>query len=144
MSKSYERVCDLAHLQSVVKEIMRDVGDDGIVLLRGDLASGKTALVKAFANAMGIKETISSPTFSILHEYEEKLFHYDIYQCGVEGFLQSGLVEKLDCKGYHLIEWGERAFETLLHHFGIAYSTIDITTTESSNRRYKVNIHAYA
>mgnify|MGYP006323546389 CR=1 FL=1 len=143
MSKTYERVCDLAQLQNLVKEVMYDVGDDGIILLRGNLASGKTAFVKAFAKAMAIKEDISSPTFSILNEYEEKLFHYDIYQCGVEGFLQSGLVEKLDCKGYHLIEWGESTFETLLRHFGIAYSTIDITT-ESSKRRYKVNIHAYA
>ena len=143
MSKTYERVCDLAQLQNLVKEVMYDVGDDGIILLRGNLASGKTAFVKAFAKAMAIKEDISSPTFSILNEYEEKLFHFDFYQCGVEGFLQSGLVEKLDCKGYHLIEWGESTFETLLHHFGIAYSTIDIKT-ESSKRRYKVNIHAYA
>lgn len=143
MSKTYERVCDLAQLEGLVTEIISDIRAEGIILLRGNLASGKTAFVKAFAKAMAIKEDISSPTFSILHEYEERLFHYDIYQCGVEGFLQSGLVEKLDCKGYHLIEWGESTFETLLRHFGIAYSTIDITT-ESSKRRYKVNIHAYA
>jgi len=142
MSKIYERVCDLAQVQSLVKEIIDDVRDEGIILLRGNLASGKTAFVKAFAKALDIKEDISSPTFSILHEYKEKLFHYDIYQCGVEGFLKSGLVEKLECEGYHLIEWGESTFETLLRHLGIAYSTIDITT-ESSKRRYKVNIHAY-
>jgi tRNA threonylcarbamoyladenosine biosynthesis protein TsaE len=143
MSKIYEKVCDLAHLESFAEEIMRDMGTEGIILLRGNLATGKTAFVKAFAKRLGLKEDIASPTFSILHEYEEKLFHYDIYQCGVEGFLKSGLVEKLDCVGYHLIEWGESEFEALLRHFGIAYSTIDITT-ESSKRRYKVNIHAYA
>lgn len=143
MSKVYEKVCDLAHLESFAEEVIRDVGTEGIILLRGNLASGKTAFVKAFAKGLGIKEDISSPTFSILHEYAGKLFHYDIYQCGVEGFLKSGLVEKLDCVGYHLIEWGEGEFETLLRHFGISYSTIDITT-ESSKRRYKVNIHAYA
>ena len=143
MSNVYEKVCDLAHLESFAEEIIRDVGTEGIILLRGNLASGKTAFVKAFAKRLGLKEDIASPTFSILHEYEEKLFHYDIYQCGVEGFLASGLVEKLECSGYHLIEWGEGSFETLLRHFGIAYSTIDITT-ESSKRRYKVNIHAYA
>ena len=143
MSKSYEKVCDLTHLKSLVKEIISDIGNEGVILLRGNLASGKTAFVKAFASALGVEEDISSPTFSILHEYEGQLFHYDIYQCGVEGFLKSGLVEKLDCTGYHLIEWGEGEFETLLHHFGISYSTIDITT-ESSKRRYKVNIHAYA
>ena len=143
MSKSYEKVCDLTHLKSLVKEIISDIGNEGVILLRGNLASGKTAFVKAFASALGVEEDISSPTFSILHEYEGQLFHYDIYQCGVEGFLKSGLVEKLECVGYHLIEWGEGEFEALLHHFGISYSTIDITT-ESSKRRYKVNIYAYA
>lgn len=143
MSKSYEKVCDLTHLKSLVKEIISDIGNEGVILLRGNLASGKTAFVKAFASALGVEEDISSPTFSILHEYEGQLFHYDIYQCGVDGFLKSGLVEKLDCVGYHLIEWGESEFEALLRHFGISYSTIDITT-ESSKRRYKVNIHAYA
>ncbi len=143
MSKIYEKVCDLTHLKSLVKEIISDIGDEGVILLRGNLASGKTAFVKAFASSLKIEEDISSPTFSILHEYAGKLFHYDIYQCGVKGFLKSGLIEKLECAGYHLIEWGEGEFETLLHHFGISYSTIDITT-ESSKRRYKVNIHAYA
>jgi len=143
MSKVYKKVSDLGHLESFVEEIIRDIGPEGIILLRGNLASGKTAFVKSFASVLKIQEDISSPTFSILHEYEGKLFHYDIYQCGVEGFLKSGLIEKLECVGYHLIEWGESEFETLLRHFGIPYSTIDITT-ESSKRRYKVNIHAYA
>ena len=143
MSKTYERVCDLAQLQNLVKEVMYDVGDDGIILLRGNLASGKTAFVKAFAKAMAIKEDISSPTFSILNEYEEKLFHYDIYQCGSEGFLQNGLIEKLDEDGYHLIEWGDASFEAVLQKFGLRYSTIDIETTDLK-RIYKVNIDAYA
>jgi tRNA threonylcarbamoyladenosine biosynthesis protein TsaE len=143
MSQCYEKVCDLAHLDAFAKEIQQALGSSGILLLRGNLASGKTAFVKAFANALGIKEAISSPTFSILHEYESKLFHYDIYQCGTEGFLKSGLIEKLDSEGYHLIEWGEHEFEKLLQHFGFAYSTIDITTMDLQ-RNYKVHINAHA
>lgn len=143
MSKSYEKVCDLAHLDAFTEEIKRELGHSGVLLLRGNLASGKTAFVKAFAKVLDIKESISSPTFSILHEYEGKLFHYDIYQCGTDGFLKSGLIEKLDVDGYHLIEWGESEFEKLLHHFGIAYSTIDIETMDLK-RKYKVHINAYA
>lgn len=143
MSKSYEKVCDLAHLDAFAEEIKRELGHSGVLLLRGNLASGKTAFVKAFAKVLDIKESISSPTFSILHEYEGKLFHYDIYQCGTDGFLKSGLIEKLDADGYHLIEWGESEFEKLLHHFGIAYSTIDIETMDLK-RKYKVHINAYA
>ena len=143
MSQAYEKVCDLAHLATFAQEIKSQLGTSEVVLLRGNLASGKTAFVKAFAKALGIEEAISSPTFSILHEYEGKLFHYDIYQCGSDGFLKSGLMEKLECTGYHLIEWGDAAFEKLLCHFGIPYSTIDIETLDLK-RNYKVHIHAYA
>ncbi|KFL35244.1 ATPase [Sulfurospirillum sp. SCADC] len=136
-------MCDLAHLNAFAKEIRNQLGNASVLLLRGNLASGKTAFVKAFAQVLGIKDAISSPTFSILHEYERKLFHYDIYQCGSNGFLQSGLIEKLDAEGYHLIEWGDAEFEKLLHHFGIGYSTIDIETIDLK-RNYKVHINAYA
>ncbi|AFL68534.1 tRNA (adenosine(37)-N6)-threonylcarbamoyltransferase complex ATPase subunit type 1 TsaE [Sulfurospirillum barnesii] len=143
MRESFDIVCDIAHLDVLAEEIKASLGDAGVLLLRGNLASGKTTFVKAFAKQLGIKEAIASPTFSILHEYEDKLFHYDIYQCGTEGFLKSGLIEKFDCKGYHLVEWGEGEFENLLRHFGIAYGTIDITPNDLK-RHYKVKIHAYA
>ena len=143
MKKVYEIVCDLAHLDEFAQSILDELKEEGIILLRGNLASGKTAFVKAFAKLLAIQEPISSPTFSILHEYDDKLFHYDIYQCGIDGFLKSGLMEKLDCKGYHLIEWAEADFEALLRQFGIAYSTIDIEI-ELSKRKYKVEINAHA
>ena len=143
MSRYFEKVCDLTHLDAFATEIKDALGNGGVLLLRGNLASGKTAFVKAFANTLGIKEAIASPTFSILHEYAGKLFHYDIYQCGSKGFLQSGLIEKLDAEGYHLIEWGDAEFEKLLRHFGVGYSTIDIETMDLK-RNYKVQINAYA
>lgn len=143
MKKSYLRESDVAHLPKLTEEILSDVGSSGIILLRGNLASGKTSFVSAFAKALGIDEAISSPTFSILHEYEKGLFHYDIYQCGSEGFLQNGLIEKLDEDGYHLIEWGDASFEAILQKFGLRYSTIDIETLDLK-RIYKVNIDAYA
>lgn len=143
MSKTYEKVCDLAHLQEIAHDVLSELNEGGIILLRGTLASGKTTFVKAFANVLGIKTPVASPTFSILHEYEGKLFHYDIYQCKTEGFLKSGLMEKLDCAGYHLIEWGDEEFETLLKHYGFEYLTIDIGI-ETSKRIYKVTRHAHA
>ena len=139
-----EYVSDLAHLPKIVHELHTHLGSEGsIILLRGNLASGKTTFVKYFAQELGITDTVSSPTFSILHEYDALLFHYDIYQCGSEGFLKSGLMEKLDLYGYHLIEWAEKDFETLLQHYAIPYSTIDIISKDEQ-RIYKVNIHAYA
>lgn len=142
MKKTYLRESDLAHLPKLTEDILSDIGSFGIILLRGNLASGKTSFVTAFAKTLGIDEAISSPTFSILHEYEKGLFHYDIYQCGSEGFLQNGLIEKLDEDGYHLIEWGDASFEAILQKFGLRYSTIDIETIDLK-RIYKVNIDAY-
>ena len=63
MSLCYEKVCDLAHLDAVATEIKSALGNGGVLLLRGNLASGKTAFVKAFAKALGIDEAISSQTF---------------------------------------------------------------------------------
>lgn len=139
----YTKSCDLTTLPALAKEIRQQMPKGGILLLRGNLASGKTSFVKAFANVLGIKEDIASPTFAILHEYDQKLFHYDIYQCGSEGFLSSGLLEKLDEEGYHLIEWGDIFFEKILQSFAFPYATLDIET-DDLKRTYKVDMNAYA
>ncbi|MDD2384647.1 MAG: tRNA (adenosine(37)-N6)-threonylcarbamoyltransferase complex ATPase subunit type 1 TsaE [Sulfurospirillaceae bacterium] len=139
----YTTSCDLTTLPALAKEIRQQMPKGGILLLRGNLASGKTSFVKAFANVLGIKKDIASPTFAILHEYDQKLFHYDIYQCGSEGFLSSGLLEKLDEEGYHLIEWGDIFFEKILQSFALPYATLDIET-DDLKRTYKVDMNAYA
>lgn len=143
MSKVSENICSLKELPKFALDVLKSLGDSGIVLLRGNLASGKTSFVQAFAHALGVNDVITSPTFSILHEYDKGIFHYDIYQCGSEGFLKNGLLEKLDEKGYHLIEWGDETFEKMLQRFKIPYTTIDITI-ENSKRLYKVQTHAHA
>src|SRR5574344_1173422 len=54
-----------------------------IICLEGDLGSGKTVFAKAFASALGITDNITSPTFTIIKEYdgaEKKLFHMDVYR----------------------------------------------------------------
>jgi len=140
---TYETTCDVTGLKALAQTIREQMGEEGILLLRGGLASGKTTFVQTFAAVLGIREPVFSPTFSILHEYENRLFHYDIYQCGTDGFVKSGLIEKLDSRGYHLIEWAMSDFEALLGRLGIAYGTLDIEE-KNDQRTYKVNIHAYA
>lgn len=135
--------CDLKELPTLALEIMHQMPQGGILLLRGNLASGKTSFVKAFANVLGVQADIASPTFSILHEYDQKLFHYDIYQCGSDGFLSSGLLEKFDEEGYHLVEWGDNSFEKILQRFGITYATLDIEIN-NLKRTYKVNMNAHS
>ncbi|WP_458701531.1 tRNA (adenosine(37)-N6)-threonylcarbamoyltransferase complex ATPase subunit type 1 TsaE [Sulfurospirillum sp. 1307] len=115
-------------LEDFVKEIIEKVGENGIILLKGDLASGKTTFVKAFVKALGLNSSVSSPTFSIMNEYDGKVCHYDIYQNGIEGFLQSGLLEKLDEPKYHLIEWADDKLEEILNNYGFEFLKIEIKT----------------
>ncbi len=95
-----------------------------IILLNGTLGSGKTTLVKEFLKSEGIKNIAVSPTFSIQNIYDNKIFHYDMYQKKDE-FLALGMLEELEKKGIHFIEWGEE-IEDILKHFGFDYLKINI------------------
>lgn len=80
-----------------------------IICLDGDLGSGKTIFAKGFAQALGIDENITSPTFNIIKEYysgEMPLFHMDVYR--LDGNIESiGLEEYFSKNGVVIIEWSE-------------------------------------
>ena len=114
---------------------------DGVVLLRGDLAAGKTTLVKSFAKVMGVEDCVTSPTFSLQQVYCKRLYHYDLYAKGLEHFLSLGLLEELAKEGLHCVEWGDKYLEDLLRDAGIAVATIDINKIDFQKREYIVCIH---
>lgn len=81
-----------------------------IVLLYGELGSGKTTLVRAFANVLGVRDEVTSPTFSLIQEYhgsEESLYHVDLYRLDdpEELIVEIGLHELLDGGQWIFIEW---------------------------------------
>jgi len=126
---------NIDELDSFIKGILEKLGSDKIILLKGDLASGKTTFVRKFVQNLGLHVEVSSPTFSIMHEYEDRVCHYDIYQNGINGFLQSGLLEKLDEPKYHLIEWADEKLEEILRKMGFEFLKIEIKV-EGDKRRY--------
>lgn len=79
-----------------------------VICLQGDLGSGKTVFAKAFAASMGIEENITSPTFTIIKEYEGsmKLFHMDVYRLS-EMKEDIGITEYFTKKGVCIIEWAD-------------------------------------
>lgn len=89
-----------------------------LMILRGDLGTGKTTLVKGIAQALDAAEAdeVTSPTFTLLHEYDGslngrpvKLFHIDVYRLDGERQLESlGLDELLTDDSVVLVEWGEK------------------------------------
>ena len=80
-----------------------------VICLDGELGSGKTVFVKGFAKALGIKETITSPTFSLVKEYfdgELPLFHMDVYRLDSDDET-IGLSDYLNSDAVCIIEWSE-------------------------------------
>jgi tRNA threonylcarbamoyladenosine biosynthesis protein TsaE len=103
-----------------------------VVALRGELASGKTCLVRGLAAQFASGENVSSPTFTIVNEYgsTRKLYHVDLYRLNDIADLAEIDCENLfDPDGVSVIEWAERA-EKLLppNRLDILFEHIDETT----------------
>ena len=107
---------NLDELKTAAKEILNHFPENKIFILNGDLGAGKTALVKAFAEVLGVEEQVSSPTFSIVHEYKglKAIYHFDLYRLNAtEDLLQIGFEEYLYANAYVFIEWPEIALPLL-------------------------------
>jgi len=115
-----------------LKKVIECVKNSGknIIILSGTLGSGKTTFVKEFVKSMKIDENVTSPTFSIQNIYEDRVFHYDLYNKTIDDFLRLGMLEELEKQGYHFIEWGEE-LEKVLRQFGFDYLKIEIELVEN-------------
>ncbi len=124
-------VVGLDEISRVVKWLDEKVRDkDIIVLLQGDLASGKTTLVKEYVSYLGLNEAVTSPTFSLQSIYGNKIFHYDIYNKSIEEFLALGLLEEFEKSGVHFVEWGDEKLKNLLKKLGFDILVIEIKQIE--------------
>lgn len=86
-----------------------------VICLNGDLGSGKTVFAKGFASALGVDETITSPTFNIVKEYttgELPLFHMDVYRLD-ETDVEIDFAEYFVKKGVSIIEWSDMIKDVL-------------------------------
>ena len=80
-----------------------------LICLNGELGSGKTVFVKGFAKALGIEETVTSPTFNLVKEYNDSelpLYHLDVYRLD-ENDKSIGLTDYLNSDAVVIIEWAE-------------------------------------
>lgn len=87
-----------------------------VVLLAGELGSGKTAFAQGFGRALGVDEPIVSPTFTLVRTYPGRLslVHVDVYRLDhLQEVVDLGLPELLDEGGVALIEWGDMAAPAL-------------------------------
>jgi len=134
--------CRLEELGTFVKDVLEKF-PSGVVVLKGDLAAGKTTFVKEVAKALGVDDEVTSPTFSLQQCYGESIYHYDMYNHGLEHFISLGMLEELDKNGLHLVEWGDDELVDILASADIKTITIQITKTTNDTRQYEVD-YAYA
>ena len=93
------------------EEIARQAKPGEIYTLNGDLGVGKTVFTKGIASGLGIKEPVTSPTFTIIQEYDSgrlPLYHFDVYRIGdPEEMDEIGYEDYFYGQGICLIEWAE-------------------------------------
>lgn len=128
----------LSQLPQLCERIVAELPQGGVIVLQGDLASGKTTLTQAFARYLGMEDAVTSPTFSLQQRYGEKLYHYDLYNYGFEKFLSMGMMEELEHEGYHLVEWGDDTLVGWLKRCGIETIILKITKCDDESRCYEV------
>ena len=105
-----------------------------IIVLTGDLGSGKTKFTEGFLSYFGLENEISSPTFTIVNEYKNgkaTIFHFDVYRLeDIDEFYAIG-GEEYFSKGICIIEWGDIIKEALPKH----YTTITICKDEQDTEK---------
>ena len=129
---------ELDKIVSKISSLTEKKDNDYVVILRGDLASGKTTFVKHFVKSLNLDDTVTSPTFSLQSIYSEKVFHYDVYNKTLEEFISLGLLEEFEKDGIHFVEWGDERLEELLKSYGFNVLVLNIEKKDDK-RQYIIN-----
>ncbi len=114
----------MSQIRTQDAEETRDVGrrlggtlqPGDVLALTGPLGAGKTVFAQGVAESLGIDEPVTSPTFTLISEYEGRMpfYHMDLYRLGTpDEFVWLGVEEMLNGSGVSLVEWSEKAGEEL-------------------------------
>lgn len=121
----------LEELDGAAEKFLSAIRSNRIVCLYGAMGAGKTTLIKSLCKAMGVKDTVVSPTFALINEYSdgkgEPVYHFDFYRINkLEEVFDFGYEEYFySDQGICLIEWPE-LIESILPSEGVVRFTIDV------------------
>lgn len=111
----------LNEIDKISKIILDNIKHINIVLLKGDLGSGKTTLVKSILKKLGVNDEIKSPTFSIVNEYDHPsgpIYHFDLYRIEkIDELDVIGFEEYIDNCNICFIEWPEVGMEKIFGNY---------------------------
>ena len=111
--------------EAIGREMAQRLAPGAVVAFTGDLGAGKTAFVRGMAQGLGISQRVTSPTFTIVNEYEgpTPLFHFDMYRLsGSEDLFDIGWEDYLSRGGVCAVEWSEQVADALPE--GTVYVTL--------------------
>lgn len=132
----------LNDLPKVATSIIDFVGDEKIWVLVGEMGAGKTTLTKALGQALGVLDTVKSPTFSIVNEYltdkEETVYHFDFYRLeSPEEAVSIGVEEYFYSGNLCILEWPQKIGGLMPDKF----LKIEIEDLGGEQRHYKLSKH---
>lgn len=136
-----ELVCEsLEGIDEVAKQLIAFGRDINIWLFDGEMGAGKTTLIKSLCAQLDVEDTVNSPTFSIVNEYQTKqgevIYHFDFYRIKDESeATEIGAEEYFDAGAYCFIEWPSKV-ENILPE---AVLKIDISVTGKTLRKIQLS-----
>lgn len=135
-------VNNLKETKKVANVFAKLLSGGEIILLNGDLGAGKTTFTKFVLETLGVKDDVTSPTFTIMHEYKTKkfnIYHFDMYRLssgaeacefGMDEYLYSG-----DKRNIVFVEWAENIKDILNGKF----IKINIKLLDDNKREIEIN-----
>ncbi len=124
----------LNEIDSVANRILKQ-NPEKVILFEAEMGTGKTTLIKALCKALNVEDTISSPTFSLVNEYEttngELVYHFDFYRLkSEEEALDFGVEDYLYSENFCFLEWSEKIPNLIPDK----HTRIEIKVLENGNR----------
>lgn len=132
---------DLKELQFIAEQIIQFAGNAKIWLFEGQMAAGKTTLIKEICKQLGVEENVGSPTYSLVNEYvtnkKHTIYHFDFYRLKSEmEALDYGLEEYFDSGNLCLCEWPSMIPNLLPNE----YLMLNLNVLENGSRKIELDL----